>query len=87
VAAAQSHLGALTAAVPQVKLLDGEGAVLEKWTTGRKEAQTHWTQEEHVFRNYPPGVRYLTPHTHTHHRTRTRMQGTVASSASLPREV
>lgn len=40
-----------------VKLLDGEGAVLAKWTTGTKEAKTHWTQEEHVFRNYPPGVR------------------------------
>jgi hypothetical protein len=58
-------MDALTAALPQVKLLDGEGAVLAKWTTGTKEAETHWTQEEHVFRNYPPGVRYS-------HRTRTR---------------
>jgi len=83
VAAAQSHLGALTAAVPQVKLLDGEGAVLEKWATGRKEAQTHWTQEEHVFRNYPPGVRYLTPHTrttaHAHAHARKVQCGVVSS--------
>ncbi len=73
-----------------MKLLDGEGAVLEKWTTGRKEAQTHWTQEEHVFRNYPPGVRYLTPHTRTTAHAHARYSAVlfpVASSASLPREV